>query len=72
MEKYRNLNGTSEIEGYLIKSNSITVKYKGKSRLYTYSYHKAGQHRVEKMKALAKKGSGLHSYLNAHAKFAFD
>lgn len=66
MEKYRNLSGKSGVQGYEIGNDYIIIKFSGTSKVYTYSYRKAGRHDVEKMKYLASTGSGLNSYINQY------
>lgn len=72
MEKYKNLNGDSGVEGFEIGSNFIRVKFKSNPRIYQYSYRKAGLNHVEKMKQLAQYGSGLNSYIDKNVKFLYD
>ncbi len=72
MERYRNSGGGSGVNSYEIGSDYIRVKFDGTSRIYTYSYGKAGRNHVEKMKVLAQSGSGLNSYINTHVKFLYD
>ncbi len=71
MEKYRNSSG-SGVYNYEIGNDYISVKFSGTSRVYTYSYRKAGSHHVEKMKSLARSGSGLNSYINNFVKYKYD
>lgn len=63
MQRYLNLGGNSNIEGYEIGDNYISVKFHGTSKIYTYSYASAGEEHVENMKMLARQGSGLNSYI---------
>lgn len=42
MERYRNSTGTSGVSGYEIGDDFIRVKFSGTSKIYTYSYRKAG------------------------------
>lgn len=72
MERYRNSSGNSGVYGYEIGNDYIRVKFSGTSRIYTYSYGKAGSHHVENMKTLARNGSGLNSYINSYVKFKYD
>ena len=72
MERYRNSGGDSGISAYEIGVDYIRVKFSSTFRVYTYSYRKAGPTHVEKMKRLAKKGSGLNSYINRHVKYRYD
>lgn len=60
MEKYKNLNGKSGVEGYEIGSDFIRVKFNDGSE-YTYNYSVTGTSNVEQMKVLALGGQGLNS-----------
>lgn len=72
MEKYRNSSGNSGVYSYEIGNEYIRVKFSGTSKIYTYSYSKAGSQHVENMKVLARSGSGLNSYINSYVKFKYD
>lgn len=71
MERYRNASGNSGVYGYEIGNDYIRVKF-STGNTYTYSYRKAGSMHVEKMKSLARSGSGLNSYINSYVKFKYD
>jgi hypothetical protein len=62
MERYKNLGGDSNVIGYEITSDSITVQF-GDGSVYLYNYQKPGHNDVEKMKSLAIAGQGLNSYI---------
>jgi len=71
MEKYSNKRGNSPITHFQIEDRSIVVRFtEGKS--YSYSYLKAGQHHIERMKTLAKAGSGLCAYITQNVKYEYD
>lgn len=72
MERYRNSSGNSGVYSYEIGNDYIRVKFSGTSKIYTYSYRKAGNHHVENMKVLARSGSGLNNYINSYVKFKYD
>lgn len=72
MERYRNSSENSGVYGFEIGIDYIRVKFVGTSKIYTYSYRKAGTHHVEKMKTLARSGSGLNSYINSDVKYKYD
>lgn len=72
MERYRNSSGNSGVSAYEIGPDYILIKFSGNSRIYRYSYQKAGQHHVETMKRLAQRGSGLNSYVNRYVKNLYD
>ena len=72
MQRYADLNNDSGVIGFEISTTSITVWFDGAARPYTYSYLKAGQHHVEKMKQLAINGDGLNAYINHNVKYKYD
>ena len=63
MEEYKNRGGDSGVISFEISDDSITVQFRDKS-LYLYNYIKPGQAVVEHMKALARAGKGLNSYIS--------
>lgn len=69
MERYRNK--ASGVKSYQIGLDYIVVKFNS-SKIYKYSYARAGRHKVERMKALAIRGRGLNSYINRYAKYSYD
>lgn len=72
MQRYTDTDRDSGVQSFEIRDTSITVKFKGTNRLYTYSYQKAGSYHVENMKRLALTGDGLNEYINDHVKKSFD
>ncbi len=72
METYKNLGGTSGVAGYEIGADRIAVAFKGNSRVYVYSYGRAGKDNVEKMKVLARSGRGLNSFIMRNVKELYD
>ena len=70
MERYLNLGGDSNVYGYEIGPDSISVQFIGTAKIYTYSHRKAGIAHVNNMKGLASAGRGLNSYINRHVKHA--
>lgn len=71
MQRYANRSGGSGVSAYEIGTNYIRVMFSTGS-IYQYSYRKAGQYHVDKMKTLAIQGSGLNSYINNNVKFKYD
>lgn len=71
MERYRNTSGNSGVYSYEIGNNYIRVQFSS-GQTYRYSYKKAGNNNVEKMKTLARNGSGLNAYINNYVKFKYD
>jgi hypothetical protein len=53
----------SGVIAYHIGKDFITVKFRDKDQLYTYSYSSAGVKHVEKMKLLARASKGLSTYI---------
>ena len=72
MTYYKNLSGNSGVFQYEIGEDFIIVRFKTSARLYKYSYKKAGKENVEKMKALAKSGSGLNSFISSSVRYLYD
>jgi len=72
MQIYKDIDNDSNVRGFEINETSITVWFNGTTKSYTYSYSKAGQLHVEKMKQLAKNGDGLNAYINNNVKFKYD
>lgn len=72
MQRYADRDNDSGVIGFEIEPKSITVWFHGAPRPYTYSYARAGQIHVEKMKGLAVFGDGLNAYINNNVKFKYD
>jgi len=70
---YANTTGKSNIVAYRIGSDYIDVQFRsGKNTIYRYSYKSAGIEKVEEMKRLARKGSGLNGYINRNARKLYE
>ena len=72
MQRYRNTGGNSGVASFEIGTDYIRVNFSGTARTYTYSYGRAGQHHVERMKSLAQRGSGLNGYINSYVRDKYD
>lgn len=72
MEKYLNKNRNSGVSHFEIHPDKIIVKFTRTKRTYTYSYSKAGVVHVNKMKILARNGSGLNSYIDINVRKSYD
>jgi predicted AlkP superfamily pyrophosphatase or phosphodiesterase len=72
MEKYKSSERSSGVSLFEIGTDYIQIQFSTSSRRYCYSYQKAGEHHVEQMKILAKKGSGLNTYINRYVKKLYD
>jgi len=62
MALYENISGNSNITGYNIGEDFISVMFNNGS-VYDYTYESAGQENVDQMKILARSGSGLNSFI---------
>ncbi len=72
MEKYLNKNRDSGVSHFEIHTDKIIIKFTRTIRTYTYSYSKAGVEHVNKMKILARNGSGLNSYIDLNVRKLYD
>lgn len=71
MERYLNKRGNSPITHFQIEDERIIVWFKG-GKSYSYSHRKAGRNHVERMKILARSGSGLSAYITQNVRFNYD
>ena len=65
MKKYGRLSGDSGVVAYQVKDEALLVRFVD-GRVYTYSYDSPGREHVEQMKALAKTGKGLATYISKY------
>ena len=63
IEEYKNRGGNSGVIFFEINDDSTTVQFRDNS-LYLYNYIRPGQVDVDHMKALARDGKGLNSYIS--------
>lgn len=70
MQRYKNVNGKSDIARFAIAKDSITVRFTDHS-VYRYSNQSAGPENVSKMKELALAGKGLGTFIGAKVKDRF-
>jgi len=70
VDVYENTDGGSGVVAYEIGDDSITVQFRGGS-LYLYDDQSAGSHNIERMKDLAREGSGLNSFINSVVKYKY-
>lgn len=68
MEKYKDSSGNSGVLEYEIHPRSIGILFRGEEFIYIYDYESPGKEAVEKMKALAKEGRGLSTYISQHVR----
>jgi hypothetical protein len=67
MECYRNQSGNSGVSEYELREKSILVVF-GDGGTYLYDYASAGMLNVEHMKALARSGRGLATFITRHVR----
>ena len=70
--KYKNINGDSNVDSYEIGLDYIAITFIGSSVVYYYTYHSCGGKNVEQMKLLAKQGNGLNGFINKYCRFKYD
>jgi hypothetical protein len=71
MELYRNVNGDSGVYRFEIGLDYIDVEFVSRA-VYRYSYRSAGSTNVEQMKLLARRGSGLGTFINKNVKDRYE
>jgi macrodomain Ter protein organizer (MatP/YcbG family) len=67
MQKYLTANHDAGVIAYETGEDSISIKFRDGST-YLYTNKSAGQAAIAEMKALAKKGAGLTTYINQHVR----
>jgi len=67
MERYKNLGGNSDIYGYEIGQDSISVQFNDGS-VYLYTSQSAGNINISNLQQLAIAGRGLNSFINTHVR----
>ncbi|MFZ3516627.1 hypothetical protein LC147_26515 [Vibrio harveyi] len=72
MQIYGDTDGDSNVYGFEIYDDAISVWFHGSNKEYTWSYDRAGSDHVENMKELAIQGNGLNSYIQRRVKFSYD
>lgn len=68
---YANRSGTSSIVAYETGKGYIAVEFENGS-VYTYTEDSAGPEAISMMKALAKRGQGLNSFIQMYAKYLYE
>ena len=71
MPRYANLNGNSGVVSYETTRESITLRFVNGEQ-YLYSYARPGRDAVDRMKALAKAGRGLSTFVAQHVREAYE
>lgn len=67
MHPYKNANRDTGVVAYEIGKDNISIKFRDGS-VYLYSVDSAGAEAIKQMKTLAKKGTGLTTYINQHVR----
>lgn len=67
MERYISDHVTGVV-AYLFAGSSIILKFRSKDEFYLYTDKMPGAEHVKTMKKLAKKGSGLSTYINQNVR----
>jgi hypothetical protein len=67
MERYANRSGNSGVRAYELRDDAIAVEFRS-GDTYLYDYAKTGKGNVERMKRLAKSGSGLSAFISTHVR----
>jgi hypothetical protein len=67
MHLYKNTKHDTGVVAYDIGKEGIAIKFKDGS-VYLYTVESAGAEAIKQMKALAKKGTGLTTYINQHVR----
>jgi hypothetical protein len=65
MERYKSLDGNSGVVSYDIGPDFIKVRFRH-GPTYVYNSARPGAEHVERMKELARAGSGLSTYISQH------
>jgi hypothetical protein len=71
MTVYRRLAGDSGVVAYRSGARAIDVEFSD-GKVYTYTYDSAGREQVEQMKALAREGRGLCSYISRFVRDGYE
>ena len=72
METYKNKSGDAGVKAFDTGPDFIKVQFRDSPKIYTYSYINPGREHVEQMKILARKGTGLTTYINRNVKSRFE
>jgi hypothetical protein len=67
MAHYGNQSGDSPVSGFQAGRTFIDVHFRG-AGTYRYSYARPGRDHVEHMKALARQGVGLATYISRYVR----
>lgn len=70
MQPYRNLSGNSGVAAFEAGSRHIDIEFQDGHK-YRYDYATPGKWEVETMKALARTGKGLATFVNQNVRERF-
>ena len=71
MPRYANLDGHSGVVAWRTTPDSITLTFVNGDR-YVYGAQRPGRAAVDRMKALAKAGRGLSTFVSQHVRDAYE
>lgn len=71
MERYGNSSGNSAIVAFEAGDTFIRIKFRD-GDTYVYTHDTPGWNHVERMKILARQGSGLLSYINRNVGASYE
>ena len=63
--RYRNQGGNSGVVAYALLPDAIAVQF-ADGRVYLYNHDCPGRRHVARMKAIAREGQGLSTYISRH------
>lgn len=63
--RYRNQGGNSGVVAYAVLPDAIAVQFVD-GRVYLYNHDCPGRRHVSRMKAIAREGHGLSTYISRH------
>lgn len=63
--RYRNQGGHSGVVAYALMPDAIAVQFND-GRVYLYNHDCPGRRHVSRMKAIAREGQGLATYISRH------
>lgn len=68
MQRYGNLDGQSGIAEFEFAPGRIYVRFVGGPKIYEYDQVRPGAHHVREMRARARNGRDLATYINQHVR----
>lgn len=71
MQRYRSANKDSGVIAFEIADDSISMQFRDGS-IYLYTLESTGRKHISQMKALAKEGAGLTTYVNQHVRDKYE